>query len=53
MNILGYLDAGTGSVIAGMIAAVGTGFVVAFKRIRYMFTPKRRDAAPEDATQSN
>lgn len=51
MRVLGYLDAGTGSMIASAVAGVGAGVVVLFltfkNKILGVVSPKRRHAAAE------
>lgn len=51
MRVLGYLDAGTGSMIASAVAGVGAGVVVLFltfkNKILGVVSPKRRQAAAE------
>ena len=51
MHILGYLDPGSGSLIASAIAAGFAGFVVLLKvgarRVTGVFSRKRRRAAAE------
>jgi hypothetical protein len=49
VRLIGYLDAGSGSMIASAIAAGGAGiavlFKVGFRRVTGVFSPKRRRAA--------
>jgi hypothetical protein len=46
VRVIGYLDAGSGSMIASAIAAGAAGFIMVFKvgagRVFGMFSPKRR-----------
>jgi hypothetical protein len=56
MGIAGYLDPGSGSMIASVVAAGFAGIVVVFKtggrRVLGLFSPKRRRQAAESrATQ--
>ena len=48
MRVIGYLDAGSGSMIASAIAAGAAGFIMVFKvgfgKIFGVFSPKRRKA---------
>ena len=48
MRVIGYLDAGSGSMIASAIAAGAAGFIMVFKvgfgKVFGVFSPKRRKA---------
>jgi hypothetical protein len=55
---MGYLDAGSGSMIASAIAAGGAGIAVlvkvGFRRFTGLFSPKRRrEAAEARAAEAN
>jgi hypothetical protein len=56
MRIAGYLDPGSGSMIASMVAAGFAGIVVVFKtggrRMLGLFSPKRRRQATESQPES-
>lgn len=51
MRVVGYLDAGSGSMIASAIAAGAAGFIMVFKvgfgKVFGFMSPKRRKAAAE------
>ena len=57
MHILGYLDPGSGSMIASAIAAGFAGVVVVFKvgarRVASLFMPSKRRAASHPADETN
>ena len=48
MRVIGYLDAGSGSMIASAIAAGAAGFIMVFKvgvgKVFGVFSPKKRRA---------
>ena len=56
MHILGYLDPGSGSMIASAIAAGFAGVVVVFKvgarRVASLFMPSKRRAASHPADET-